>query len=129
MGSKPVKDGEQTTAITVLVPVKRRDLQVTTIERSQELQQQRYTVLPHVIPPRQLAAARRSPEPEDKSPWSLYLQPPGSSTARPLPTSLGGAVLYFGREVTHHRELLTAANFSRHWFFFYVAERFVGSLD
>jgi hypothetical protein len=38
-------------------------------------------------------------------------------------------VLYFGREVRHHRELLTGADYSRHWFFFYVAENFTGSLD
>ena len=38
MGLKPVNDGEQTTAITVMAPVKGRDLQVTTIERSQEPQ-------------------------------------------------------------------------------------------
>jgi hypothetical protein len=70
-----------------------------------------------------------SPLPETQSPWPLYLQPPGSPDARAVPTPLGGAVLYFGREVRHHRELLTGADYSRHWFFFYVAENFTGSLD
>jgi hypothetical protein len=70
-----------------------------------------------------------SPDPEDVSPWPLHLQPPGTPAAEPVPTALGGAVLYFGREVRHHRDILTQGNYSRHWFFFYVAESFDGPLD
>ena len=70
-----------------------------------------------------------SPEPVDVSPWPLYLKPPGASSATPLAAGLGDGVLYYGREVTHYRERLTAAEFCSFWFFFYVPEAFTGPLD
>jgi hypothetical protein len=70
-----------------------------------------------------------SPEPADVSPWPLYLKPPGASSATPLAAGLGDGVLYYGREVTHYRERLTAAEFCSFWFFFYVPEGFKGPLD
>jgi hypothetical protein len=70
-----------------------------------------------------------SPVPEHQTQWPLFVQPLNAETAKPLPSALGDAVLYFGREVRHHREHLTNGRYSRHWFFFYVVESFSGSLD
>jgi hypothetical protein len=70
-----------------------------------------------------------SPIPDAKAPWPIWLQAPHQSAASPLTTELGGAVLYFGCEVAHHREPLTQGDYSRHWFFFYVPENFTGPLD
>ncbi|MGE0705478.1 MAG: hypothetical protein AB7F99_14685 [Vicinamibacterales bacterium] len=70
-----------------------------------------------------------SPEPEDTSPWPLFVQPPGQPAATAVPTRLGGAVLYFGKEVRHHRDVLTGGDYSRHWFCFYVPDDFEGPLD
>jgi hypothetical protein len=70
-----------------------------------------------------------SPDPEDVSPWPLYVQPPDSSVTTPISLPLGGALLYFGRTVRHYREVLTEGEYSRHWFVFYVPETFAGPLD
>jgi hypothetical protein len=70
-----------------------------------------------------------SPEPDDLSPWPIFVQPPGASEATPVPLGIGDAVLYYGREVRHHRELLTGSEYSNCWFFFYVPQEFTGSLD
>jgi len=71
----------------------------------------------------------QSPEPAGASSWPLHLQPPGAPAATPVAAALGDGVLYFGREVTHFRERLVAADFCSFWFFFYVPEGFMGSLD
>jgi len=70
-----------------------------------------------------------SPDPEDVSPWPLYVQPPNSSVTTPISLPLGAALLYFGRTVRHYREVLTEGDYSRHWFVFYVPESFAGPLD
>ena len=70
-----------------------------------------------------------SPEPEDLSPWPIYLQPPGAQAALPVSIGAGDAVLYRGREVLHYRDRLTDAEYCSFWFFFYVPESFSGSLD
>jgi hypothetical protein len=70
-----------------------------------------------------------SPELDQASPWPLYLHPPGAPAAVPISTRLGDAVLYKGREVTHYREPLAAADYCSFWFFFYVPESFDGPLD
>lgn len=69
-----------------------------------------------------------SPVPDAEAPWPIWLQAPEQATASPLTTELGGAVLYFGREVAHHSDPLTQGDYSRHWFFFYVPENFAGPL-
>ena len=70
-----------------------------------------------------------SPEPADISPWPLYLLPPNTADATPISIRLGDAILYYGREVRHHREPLVDANYCTYWFFFYVPEGFDGPLD
>jgi hypothetical protein len=70
-----------------------------------------------------------APEPEDVSPWPIFVQPPDATAATPVDLGIGDAVLYFGREVRHHRELLTHSEYCSCWFFFYVPEDFAGSLD
>lgn len=70
----------------------------------------------------------QSPETET-SPWPLYLKPPGADQATPIFTGVGDGTLYYGREVAHHRETLTNADFCSFWFIFYVPEEFEGSLD
>jgi trehalose utilization protein len=49
--------------------------------------------------------------------------------AHPIAQGIGDAVLYYGREVRHHRETLKSSDYSSSWFFFYVHENFQGSLD
>jgi len=70
-----------------------------------------------------------SPEPIDTSPWPLFVQPPQAHSPAPIAQGIGDAVLYYGREVRHHRERLERSDFSSSWFFFYVHEDFQGSLD
>lgn len=70
-----------------------------------------------------------SPEPVDTSPWPLFVQPPQADSPTPIPQGIGDAVLYYGREVRHHREMLKSSDYSSSWFFFYVHENFQGSLD
>jgi hypothetical protein len=70
-----------------------------------------------------------SPEPVDASPWPLFVQPPHRDTPTPIAQGIGDAVLYYGREVRHHRETLKSSDYSSSWFFFYVHENFQGSLD
>jgi hypothetical protein len=70
-----------------------------------------------------------APEPDDLSPWPIFVQPPGASAATPVDLGIGDAVFYFGREVRHHRERLTNSEYCNCWFFFYVPEDFQGSLD
>jgi hypothetical protein len=70
-----------------------------------------------------------SPEPDDLSPWPIFVQAPDAPSATPVSLGLGDAVLYYGREVRHHREVLQDADSSSSWFFFYVAEDFDGPLD
>jgi hypothetical protein len=70
-----------------------------------------------------------SPEPVDASPWPLFVQPPHRDTPAPIAQGIGDAVLYYGREVRHHRETLKNSDYSSSWFFFYVHENFQGSLD
>ena len=68
------------------------------------------------------------PEPDDVSPWPIYVQPPGAETATPIHNRLGDGLLYFGEEVLHYREPLQSGS-STLWFFFYVPESFSGALD
>ena len=70
-----------------------------------------------------------APEPVDASPWPLFVQPPQADSATPIAQGIGDAVLYYGREVRHHRERLKNSEYSSSWFFFYVDETFEGSLD
>jgi hypothetical protein len=70
-----------------------------------------------------------SPEPVDASPWPLFVQPPQADSPTPIAQGIGDAVLYYGREVRHHRETLKSSDYSSSWFFFYVHENFQGSLD
>jgi hypothetical protein len=70
----------------------------------------------------------QSPEAETSA-WPLYLQPPGADQAAPIFTGIGDGTLYYGREVRHHRDALTAADYCSFWFLFYVPESFSGSLD
>jgi len=70
-----------------------------------------------------------SPEPNGPGSWPLYLQPPAAPTATAVAAALGDGVLYYGREVTHFRERLVAADFCSFWFFFYVPVDFAGPLD
>lgn len=70
-----------------------------------------------------------SPEPVDASPWPLFVQPPQAASPTPIAQGIGDAVLYYGREVRHHRERLTNSDYSSSWFFFYVHESFEGPLD
>jgi hypothetical protein len=70
-----------------------------------------------------------SPEPVDASPWPLFVQPPQADSPTPIAQGIGDAVLYYGREVRHHREMLKSSDYSSSWFFFYVHENFQGSLD
>jgi hypothetical protein len=69
-----------------------------------------------------------SPEPDDLSPWPIYLQPPGAKSGIPIRLGIGDAALYRGREVTHYRYPLGEGQHSSLWFFFYVGESFVGPL-
>ena len=70
-----------------------------------------------------------SPEPADLSPWPIFVQPPGAIAATAVPLGIGDAVLSYGREVLHHREILANSRYCSCWFFFYVAEDFAGPLD
>jgi len=70
-----------------------------------------------------------SPEPADTSSWPLFVQPPQADSPTPIAQGIGDAVLYYGREVRHHRERLRNSDYSSSWFFFYVHETFEGSLD
>ena len=70
-----------------------------------------------------------SPEPDDISPWPIYVRPPGAETGIPIGLGMGDALLYRGREVTHYRYPLGQGQYSSLWFFFYVGENFVGTLD
>ena len=70
----------------------------------------------------------QSPE-SDTSSWPLYLQLPGADHATPIFTGMGDGTLYYGREVRHHRDPLTTADYCSFWFLFYVPESFSGSLD
>src|SRR5262249_4433393 len=67
-----------------------------------------------------------SPEPEDVSPWPIFLRPPGADTAFPINLGVGDALLYRGREVSHYRHPLPQGQYSSLWFLFYVSESFVG---
>jgi len=69
----------------------------------------------------------QSPE-ADSLAWPLHLQPPGAEQSTPIFTGIGDGTLYYGREVAHYREALTAGSCS-FWFLFYVPENFTGSLD
>jgi hypothetical protein len=70
-----------------------------------------------------------SPEPEDVSPWPIFLQPPEVDTAFPINLGIGDALLYRGAEVSHYRDPLPQGQYSSLWFFFYVGESFAGILD
>jgi hypothetical protein len=70
-----------------------------------------------------------APEPADLSPWPIFVQPPDAPAATPISLGIGDAVLYFGREVRHHREVLAHAEYCSCWFFFYVDQNFDGPLD
>lgn len=70
-----------------------------------------------------------SPEPADLSPWPLFVQPPGATSATPVNMGIGDGVFYYGREVLHYRETLTRPESCSCWFFFYVPEGFEGPLD
>ena len=70
-----------------------------------------------------------SPEPDDIAPWPIYVRPPGEDIGVPIGLGIGDALLYRGREVVHYRYPLGQDQYSNLWFFFYVGEKFVGTLD
>jgi hypothetical protein len=70
-----------------------------------------------------------APEPDDVSPWPIYLEPPGGGTGIPIRQGLGDALLYRGCELPHFRYPLREADSSSVWLFFYVGESFTGPLE
>lgn len=70
-----------------------------------------------------------SPEPEDVSPWPLYLENAGSAEPRAVHLGLGDALLYCGRTQPHFRRRLPKGRSSTSLFFHFVREDYDGSLD
>lgn len=70
-----------------------------------------------------------SPEPEDRTPWPLYLENAGAREPRAIHLGLGDALLYAGRRQPHHRPRLARGHRSTSLFFHFVREDFDGSLD
>lgn len=68
------------------------------------------------------------PEPVGPAPWPIYLQPGGPETNLAVHLGIGEAAMFYGQEVRHYRDALTAGA-SSFWFLFYVREGFEGSLD
>ena len=69
-----------------------------------------------------------APEPAGPSPWPIHLQPGGPETNTAVHLRIGEAAMFYGQEVRHYRDALTAGS-SSFWFLFYVREGFEGSLD
>ena len=65
-----------------------------------------------------------TPEPDDVSPWPLYLGAPGSAV--PVSLGLGDGLVYRGRELTHFRKALPAGHTSTSLFLHYVPASFTG---
>ena len=71
-----------------------------------------------------------TPEPEDVSPWALFVKPQGSrAAAAPAHLGIGDGVLYKGCEVLHYRKALPANHFSTSLFFHFVPRNFQGTLE
>jgi hypothetical protein len=68
------------------------------------------------------------PVPQGKSPWPLYLKPPGRKPVA-IHQSIGDGILYRGRELAHWRPVLPQGNCSTSLFFHYVRKDFTGVLD
>ncbi len=68
------------------------------------------------------------PEPVDRAPWPIYLQPGGPETLTAVTLGLGDAALFYGQEVLHHRDALPEGR-SSYWFLFYVPQAYDGPLD
>lgn len=70
------------------------------------------------------------PEPQDVSPWPLFLKELGrDGRTVPINLGLGDAVLYKGRELMHYRDALPLGHCSSSIFFHYVRQDFSGSLN
>lgn len=67
-----------------------------------------------------------TPEPVDQSPWPFYLETSKGTVA--IWQGIGDALLYRGRELIHYRKQLAEGRTSTSIFFYYVDQRFVGSL-
>lgn len=68
-----------------------------------------------------------SPEPDEESPWPLWLDTKSGSVA--VHQRLGDTLIYRGRELPHYRHELPSGHTSTHLFFHYVPADFTGSLD
>jgi len=70
-----------------------------------------------------------TPEPNDISPWPLFVKPKGSrAAATPAHLGIGDGVVYKGCELLHYREALPENHFSTSLFFHYVPQNFQGEL-
>jgi hypothetical protein len=67
-----------------------------------------------------------APEPEDATPWPLYLEVGRSRMT--IHQALGEALLYRGRELPHYRDRLPDGHTSTSIFFHYVRADFAGEL-
>lgn len=70
-----------------------------------------------------------SPEPDDVSPWPLFLENAGSPDPIAVHLGLGDGLLYLGRRQPHHRRRLPKGHSSTSLFFHFVREDFDGTLD
>ena len=69
------------------------------------------------------------PEPEDVSPWPLFVKPQGSRAAAfAAHLGIGDGVVYKGCDVLHYRKALPANHFSTSLFFHFVHQNFQGTL-
>jgi hypothetical protein len=67
-----------------------------------------------------------SPEPENETPWPIYVETPDGEVA--TYQSIGDGLLFKGRELPHYRYKLEEGSSSTSIFFHYVDEDFQGSL-
>ena len=67
-----------------------------------------------------------SPEPENETPWPIYVETPDGEVA--TYQSIGDGLLFKGRELPHYRHKLEEGSSSTSIFFHYVDADFQGSL-
>jgi hypothetical protein len=70
-----------------------------------------------------------TPEPGDRSPWPLHVEPPHAGAPTAVSLALGEGIVYRGCEVRHWRDALPAGHTSTSLLLHYVPVGFTGNLD